>query len=107
MHHTLKCAGFADRLAAPFHSFRHEGPLGTNKIERQRNQWTVFFVLLILTIAVQASARRRGLERIEQRFDVPQWRHCHLALQLSKALPDARKLGSILYPLLCFQLDPL
>ena len=44
-------------------------------------QWTVFVVLLTLTLVIQGRARR-GLEHIESRFVGPQWRHCHLALQL-------------------------
>ena len=44
-------------------------------------QWTVFFMLLMLTIVAQAKARR-GLEHIEPRFGSSQWRYCHLALQL-------------------------
>jgi small-conductance mechanosensitive channel len=72
--------GLVGRLAAPFTSSGMRVQWERIKLSGSV-QWTVFLVLLALTIAVQSKARR-GLEHIEQRIDDPQWRHCHLALQL-------------------------
>jgi small-conductance mechanosensitive channel len=77
---STEMRGLIDRLVAPFTLSGMRAHWERIKLSGSV-QWTVFFVLLTLTIAVQGRARH-GLERIEQRLDGPQWRHGLLALQL-------------------------